>query len=107
MSGMVMKFLAPLGMLIYLAGGSRAAEPANFDVAVGPFVQKYWLRCPDAKAQEGEFRLDTLSQNFTDAEAAQRWDEVIFRMNSGEMPPEGEPQPTPDELGRVVDWLAS
>ena len=28
-------------------------------------------------------------------------------MNAGEMPPEDEPQPSPEELGKVVDWLSA
>ena len=39
--------------------------------------------------------------------AAQRWGEVVFRINSGQMPPKREPQPKADELGKVADWIAS
>src|SRR5690606_38675423 len=52
-------------------------------------------------------RLDTLPRDFTSQEHAQRWAEVVFRMNSGEMPPRDEPLPKPIELGQVVDWLST
>lgn len=93
-------FLVPLPAL-------AADPPAGFDQAVQPFFQTYCLRCHDAKKQEGEFRLDTLPREFTEELAAQRWAEVVFRMNSGEMPPKKEPQPKPQELGAAVDWLAT
>ncbi len=96
-----------VGYLAAVVSVAAAAEPSGYDGAVAPFFQKYCLRCHDGKTQDGEFRLDTLSGDFADAETAQRWDEVIFRMNSGEMPPEGEPQPAPEELGKVVDWLSA
>lgn len=96
-----------LAVMIWLASSSRAAEPAGFDDAVKPFLQKYCLRCHNDQKQKGEFRLDTLARDFADAKAAQQWEEVIFRMNSGEMPPKAEPQPSSQELGKVVDWLTT
>ena len=90
--------------------GSCARQPTarrGFDQAVQPFFQTYCLRCHNAEKQEGEFRLDTLPRDFTDEQTAQRWAEVVFRMNSGEMPPKKEPQPKPQELGAAVDWLST
>lgn len=100
------RLLASLGLLVWLANSSIAAE-AGFDDAVKPFLQKYCLRCHNDQKQKGEFRLDTLARDFADAKAAQQWDEVIFRLNAGEMPPKGEAQPSPEELGKVVDWLSA
>jgi len=102
-----LKLVMWLVMCAALTHRSAAAAAPSFDEAVQPFFAKYCLRCHNSQKQEGEFRLDTLARDFTLAETAQRWDEVIFRMNSGEMPPEKEPQPSPDELGRVVDWLSA
>ncbi len=97
-----------LGLLLAAPTATLAADPvANFDQAVQPFFQTYCLRCHDAKKQEGKFRLDTLSRDFADQAIAQRWGEVVFRLNSGEMPPQKEPQPKPEELGRAVDWISS
>lgn len=107
MSQRPIPMLASLGLLVCLANGLRAADAAGFDEAVKPFFQKYCFRCHDEKKQKGEFRLDSLSRDFTDGKAAQQWEEVIFRMNSGEMPPKAEAQPTPVELGKVVDWLTT
>lgn len=86
---------------------SFAAASVVADDEPRAFFERHCVRCHGAKAQEGEFRLDTLSRDFSDAATAQLWDEVIFRMNAGEMPPKGEPQPTPEELGSVVDWLSA
>lgn len=74
--------------------------------SVQPFFAKYCARCHGAENQEGEFRLDTLSRDFTDMLVAQRWGEVLFRVNSGEMPPKDEPQPSPAELGEVAEWIS-
>ena len=71
------------------------------------FFKKHCLRCHSIGKREGEFRLDNLSRDFGELLVAQAWDEVLFRINSGEMPPEDEPQPTVDEVGAVVDWISS
>jgi len=98
---------APLPVLLLLITSRALAGDSPDAATLDPFLQKYCLRCHNDRKQEGEFRLDTLSRDFTDAATAARWDEAVFRMNSGEMPPAGEPQATPDELGSVVDRLAA
>lgn len=69
------------------------------------FLQRHCLRCHDAKLQEGQLRLDTLDRDFNSLFAAQRWAEVMTRINAGEMPPEEEPRPTTDEIAAVVGWI--
>lgn len=99
--------LAFVVFLLSLISQTGYAEAADFVSDIQPFFAKYCARCHNTKKQEGNFRLDTLARDFTDEGIAQRWAEVVFRMNSGEMPPRDEPQPQPDELGRVVDWLSA
>jgi hypothetical protein len=103
----VQSSIAFMALLAVALSADAADEPATFDRAVQPFFQTYCLRCHNAQKQESEFRLDTLSRDFTDASIAQRWSEVLFRMNSGEMPPKKEPQPKPQELGQAVDWISN
>jgi hypothetical protein len=102
-----LRFVATLLLLVISATTEAADDAAGFDRAVQPFFQTYCLRCHNAQKQEGEFRLDTLSRDFADQAVAQRWGEVVFRMNSGEMPPKKEPQPKPQELGQAVDWISA
>ena len=100
--------LAQLALILVVASNVQAADVSlAFDKTVQPFFQTYCLRCHNAQKQEGKFRLDTLSRDFADQTVAQRWGEVIFRMNSGEMPPKKEPQPKPQELGQAVDWIST
>lgn len=99
-----------------VASGAEPAAEAGAERRAGRFVEleadvqaifgKYCLRCHDARKQEGRFRLDSLSLDFTDMLVAQRWGEVLFRLNSGEMPPKTEPQPTADELGRLSEAIS-
>jgi hypothetical protein len=92
---------------LVLFSGTCLAADVPPDEVVTTFFKTYCLRCHAAQKQEGQFRLDTLPREFVDQATAQRWGEVVFRMNSGEMPPKDEPQPKAEELGRVVDWISA
>jgi hypothetical protein len=83
--------------------GATAAAPAAADA----FLQQHCLRCHDGETQEGQFRLDTLSRDFASVSAAQKWAEVMTRINAGEMPPEEEPRPSADEIAAAVGWIAA
>ena len=107
-SAQMNRMLAPLFViLLSVAATAQGQTTLSFDLTVQPFFQTYCLRCHNAQKQEGKFRLDTLSRDFADQTVAQQWAEVVFRMNSGEMPPKKEPQPKPQELGQAVDWLST
>jgi hypothetical protein len=80
---------------------------AAADAPTKAFFADHCVRCHGAEKQKGDFRLDALSADFSDLANAQRWAEVLFRINSGEMPPKKEPQPTADELGRAGDWISA
>src|SRR4051794_20302623 len=82
-------------------------ESEAFDTAVQPFFKTYCLRCHNDKVYKGKFRLDTLSRDFSNQSVAQRWGELLFRINAGEMPPKKELQPKARELGQVADWIST
>ena len=88
----------------FFANGRVHAADAK---GVESFFKAHCLRCHYDKKQSGDFRLDTLKANFADAQLAERWSEVLLRINSGEMPPKKEPRPTATEAAAVVEWIAT
>jgi mono/diheme cytochrome c family protein len=90
-----------------LAATAFAASPLADDQAVAPFLQSHCLRCHGEKKQKGDFRMDTLSRDFSDLKTAEKWAEVMDRINAGEMPPEDEKQPLAAEIGGMVNWLSA
>jgi hypothetical protein len=90
-------FIAVIGV----GGAVRAAGPDE------AFLTKYCLHCHGPENQESELRIDLLSRDFRLGGEAHRWAEVIERINSGEMPPESEPQPSQDEIAEFVTQLDS
>jgi len=82
-----------------------ASEFDGLDKTSQIFLKSHCLRCHDGSKQKGKFRLDTLDTDFTNPLVAQKWDEVVFRINAGEMPPEKEPQPSALEIGSIAETL--
>ncbi len=77
----------------------------GLNVSSRAFFKEHCLQCHDSEKQKGKFRLDNLSTDFTNPLIAEKWSEVRFRVNAGEMPPEEEKQPSANEIGGVVDEL--
>jgi len=86
---------------------TQTATTAAWDETANAFLQTHCLRCHDNATQEGGFRLDNLTTDFTDPQVAQKWGEVRFRINAGEMPPPEEPQPSVKELDTIVDFITT
>ena len=78
-----------------------AAEP--FEV----FLKKHCIACHGSEEEKGDIRLDLLSRDFKAGLDSHHWAEALDKLNSGEMPPEDEPQPTQDEIAAFVTALDS
>ena len=83
-----------------------APDAAGFQKIIAPFVKTHCVRCHGPEKKEGNFRVDQhLKNEFVDPASKEKWGEVVNVLNSHEMPPEGEPQPKPEEVAKVVDWI--
>ncbi|MBT6450207.1 MAG: DUF1587 domain-containing protein, partial [Verrucomicrobiales bacterium] len=88
------------GIMLVFPAITFAAEPA-FEM----ILQKHCVRCHGPKKAKGDLRLDQISRDFKSGVDGQVWAEVVEKINAGEMPPEDEPQPTAEEIGKVVAGL--
>jgi mono/diheme cytochrome c family protein len=70
-----------------------------------PFLENNCVRCHGPEKQKGQVRLDNPSFEITNNATAQRWQDVLDVLNSGEMPPEEEPRPASAELIEVLKSL--
>lgn len=71
------------------------------------FLETHCVSCHGPDKEKGDLRVDLLSRNFRMSEDSHFWAEVIEKVNSGEMPPEDEPQPTQGEIATFVAELDS
>jgi hypothetical protein len=63
-------------------------------------------RCHDANEANGGVRLDDLPLEIADVGTAERWQKVLGVLNSGEMPPEDEPQPAASDKEAFLEVLS-
>lgn len=95
-----------LAALSLVSASSKLGASNSYDQVVRPFLTEYCIRCHGEKSQKGDFRVDTLAIDFSSQKAAAHWGETMFRITSGEMPPEDEKKPTPDEALKVTEWIS-
>ncbi len=83
------------------------AAPKGFQEVAKPFIEQHCLKCHGEKTAKAGYRIDLLTGDFSKANAAEQWKEVIDRINAGEMPPEGSPRPNAKQTAEFVGWVNS
>ena len=82
-----------------LAGAIHGAEPFE------AFLKAHCLRCHGPEKEKGDLRIDRLSRDFKLGADTHHWAEVMEQVNSGEMPPKKEKQPSQAEIAAFVTSL--
>lgn len=82
-----------------------AEEPDAYQSKVGPVFQKLCFSCHGETKQKGDLRIDALSADLVKGDDAETWQDVLDRLNLGDMPPRDAKQPTVAERRLLVDWL--
>lgn len=90
---------------LILAVGSVHAEPSLFDRDVAPVLKKHCVSCHGAEKPKGGVLFDGPAPDLTDPKVSEKWLNAKRMMAQGEMPPEGRPRPTADELTNVLAWI--
>ena len=88
-----------LATVLGMASTVSGAEPFE------GFLTKHCLRCHGPDKEEGDIRFDRLSRDFMSGTDTHHWAESLDKVNSGEMPPKKEPQPTQAESSEFVTSL--
>lgn len=95
--------LASLSIAVYLSYASTGLGADPFE----GFLETHCIRCHGPKLDKGDVRIDKFSRDFKAGADAHHWGEVLDRINSGQMPPKGEPKPTQEEIAAFVTRLDS
>jgi len=102
-----------------LAGCSQSGSDAEVhtpDVVSAPksvstpksvelFFESYCYDCHDADTTKGDLDLEALTRKIADSADALNWQDILDKLNAGEMPPEDKKQPSREELAIVVGDL--
>jgi len=90
---------ATLGLI--LASMAHAAEPFE------AFLKTHCIKCHGLEKEKGDLRIDQLSRDFKLGADTHHWAEMMEQVNSGEMPPKKEKQPSQEEMAAFVASLDS
>ncbi|MFM7056659.1 MAG: DUF1592 domain-containing protein [Planctomycetota bacterium] len=87
-----------IGVLPGAADDPRV-EPDSGDIRsiAQPFFQQHCLRCHGPAKSSGDLRLDQPDADFSRPETRAHWQKIVSRVSSGEMPPDTELQPQPQQ----------
>src|SRR5215467_10349933 len=83
------------------------AAPATFENAVQPLVAKACYACHNAKIASGRLNLEAYKTAASVIEARDRWERVVRKLETGEMPPKGAPRPDQGEIKEALAWIRS
>jgi hypothetical protein len=73
--------------------------------SIGSFMKTHCYRCHGAETQEADLSLHDMTRVIADSADALNWQDILDKLNAGEMPPENEKQPSKAELAKVVGDL--
>lgn len=80
-------------------------EDVTFARDIKPLLQKLCSDCHGSKQPKGHLQIDALSDELAEGRDAETWQDVLDRVNLGEMPPPKSQQPTKAERQILVRWL--
>ena len=88
-----------------VARGDRQPDVSTYQQQVKPLLQKYCVACHGQDHFEAKIRFDNIDPNIISGKHFDQWEDAREAFNSGEMPPEDEPQPTEAERTVITRWL--
>jgi hypothetical protein len=94
-------------ILLFCACAKLAQADTRGGELLQPFLKSYCVKCHGPDKQSGDRRFDRLSGAENDFEDAELLQEILDQLNLAAMPPEGELQPSPAKVKRVVGLLTS
>jgi len=106
-----LRSVAASGLALLSAGISSAHAAAqaqeNLEKVVRPFFKENCTKCHGEKKQKGDLRVDNLMIDFDSPKIMGHWEEIMNRINSGDMPPDDvDKRPKPEDIARVSEYIA-
>lgn len=78
----------------------------DFAQHVAPFLERYCQSCHNVDSAKGNVRLDNLTARPNDRQLFQL-EQVLSQIDTKQMPPTDEEQPTDGERQKVMEWITS
>ncbi|MBL8826128.1 MAG: DUF1592 domain-containing protein [Planctomycetaceae bacterium] len=84
---------------------ASAALPEGYESIAKPFIAQHCLSCHGEQKAKAGYRVDLIGTDFNAPTVAEHWKELLDRINVGEMPPDGSPQPDAKQLAAFTGWV--
>ena len=104
-----------IAICLFIASGHPAAGADEatsntvgsrvFTETVKPLVTTYCLKCHSAEKHKGDLDLEQFTLPAQVFKQSKPWLQALEQVTNGEMPPEGKPQPTPEERQKLVEGV--
>ena len=109
MATRVSVLLAGIGLCGLLAFGptARTAYPDTkpLDEPAKSILAQHCQTCHAGAKPKGNFRLDSLTQDFNDKANRERWLAALEQVKNGTMPPKETPRPPAKDVATLSDWI--
>ena len=70
-----------------------------------PFFEEHCQKCHSGEKHKGDFRIESLTQDFADRQTREMWLAVMDQLEAGDMPPKKETQPSAENSAAAVAWI--
>ncbi len=81
------------------------ADQRQIDDGITSFLKQHCIRCHGKEKQEGKAAFHQLRLTSDLETQGKSWQGIVDKLESGEMPPEDQDQPSLDERKQVVQWI--
>ncbi len=83
----------------------KSQTRVSFDKSVLSFFAENCYGCHSAKLKSGELNLEEYNTAASLTQDRDKWEIVLLKLRTGEMPPKGMPRPDATELKAVIQWI--
>ena len=77
----------------------------GFKDRVRPFFNAHCVSCHGPEKSKGKMTVHSLDGDLSTGQELDRWEQILEVLESGEMPPEDEEQPSANERSAVAKWI--
>ncbi|MFN6138419.1 MAG: LamG-like jellyroll fold domain-containing protein, partial [Planctomycetota bacterium] len=76
----------------------------TFQKQIAPWIERNCTSCHNEENRESGIRVDNLDDSLPDS-SIRLWQAILDQVSEGKMPPEDQPQPTPEQRRVFTQWL--
>ena len=91
-------------LLLLLFGSHKLCAKIKFEEKVRPILERSCLKCHGGEKVKGHVDFSKIKTEADSDSRFELWETVTEMIGAGEMPPEDNPQLSPEEKSMILDW---